>query len=1582
MSARSYTLMNRTLSGRLVAISLCLGLTAIPTSAQTPPPANFTHVINSPNSSVTVDFVLRPIRSANFGVIVQQADGSYANHSADVPRTYLGTVRGHAGAVAGALLRANGTVWAQVSFDTGAAWTTKGGVAKVTGSGGSSPLWTGQLAGEGGFGSTVYAVETGIDATYSHFLASGSTPDGVLDSVEFSLIAANLAYLRDAGIEHQLGKTIVRAHQAHDPYQPDGTDKSKLLQRVRAIWTVGNPMGTTHHMASVIHRDLNGGLAYGGSSGVIGTSLAYAAVDSDSGDFWWVWRHEVGHNWGSGHTEGGGRTEGATIMTGDNALSRFSSAELVKIVGHRNQQAALFENLGSYPLPLPPRANLDTATFLRNTPITIDVLRNDSDMNAEALTLVTSNLTTTLGGSVTRLVGAGPGGRDLLQYTPPPTMSSGTDWFRYRIRDASGMESVGFAVTRPRAATLNLTDHWLLDDGTGTVAVNRVRTSHNGILQNGVQTGQPGATPVTRTGMFFDGVDDRIQIPATNHTTSQLTITAWIKRSGNQNAWSPVVFSRTISTANGIGFGTNNELRYHWGNIGFNWQPSPALIPPDNEWCLVALSVGPAGAELFLRDSSGLKGARNEAAHVSQQFIAAMYLGHDTQLASRHFKGWMDEVRIYQSTLTAADIDSLYQQAVNPPALTLTSPAAGAVIPGLDVPVAASVGSSNELVDRIDFVGDGAVLATDSSAPYELDIPLWEVGERTLIARASFGDWGYQVDSAPVAVTIAPPHPPEVSVTASQPASKWGPTPGTFIFTRDHGFGETTVSFILSGNAAAGVDYESFPNSITFAEGQLTYTLEVMPIAATPDANYENLTLTLAAGSGYSIGGTAAATLVIGDHATYTWTKNAGGSWNTASNWDSDPAIPVFGSDVVVDFSQVNITATRDLNLGSTGKIVGKIIFGDHTTPSHSWDIIAQNGPLTLQSTTGQPVIELVNFRSDITVQIAGSQGFHKTGAGILRLNNTANPVTGEILVSEGTLQIRNGTTNTPTVFAGATMAQRSLRIAGPGAVDLFRLDASGTQNITWSLPATTLQGGGNLRFRNNNAATYNHSMAADLTVGSGGGTIQNNGGTGVQNITLSGTLSGTGTLAYAADATGSTRQLSIISPNNLFGGNWSVSHAGSGTAILRAAAANALGSGLVTIGDGGQLHNDHATGINSLAGVVLAGVHATLKLNQPWNNSSANLLMSGDTSVVEIGNAASAIGNLSGVASATLQGSGIDSALTVHQTSNQEFGGDVDSNLHLIKAGPARLALSGALDASLRLTAAEGTLALAGSPASITSMTQSGGDLELKLIDPDTPPLTLTGDYVYTAGALRVKLPAAGFVTGMPYPLVAYEGSLSGEPPVEFVEPAAFIVNYGSGSNSVITVTFEDALLLTTVASPAEGGTVDGGGFHPPDAVPTVTAIPAPGWQFDGWEGEGVVDAEHPVSTVIMDASKTITAYFITDYEAWTRSHGLSGDDALPGADPDGDGMNNGLEFRFAFDPNDPNSQLTLAIRNGEEGSLILTINRVIQDGTFTLETAASPAGPWGGEIPVPVATPAWNHEVTVPMTGDIRFFRLRYSP
>jgi autotransporter-associated beta strand protein len=359
---------------------------------------------------------------------------------------------------------------------------------------------------------------------------------------------------------------------------------------------------------------------------------------------------------------------------------------------------------------------------------------------------------------------------------------------------------------------------------------------------------------------------------------------------------------------------------------------------------------------------------------------------------------------------------------------------------------------------------------------------------------------------------------------------------------------------------------------------------------------------------------------------TATWTNANGGSWNIAGNWGG--TVPTWGADLTVDFSNLNITANRELQLGSAGKIVGKIMFGD-TTPTHQWDIIAGNGPLTLTTTAAQPVIEVVNQVSVITVGLAGTQGFGKTGPGTIRLNNQANPITGEILVSEGVLQIRDGSATNPGIaFAAATMNDRSIRVTNTAVLDLWR---NGGSTTNWVLPATTLENGGILRFRAavGVTGTLNHSLAAALTLGTDGGMILSNGGTGPQNITLSGALSGAGPLSFTARDGGSNiRWLAISSADNSYSGNWNVIHEGTGTALLRADAANALGTGSVTLNANGRLLSGVNGSLNSLSGVIVNHSAAVLDLaGQTWQNPAAALTV--NAGVVEAGSGLLSVGSL-----------------------------------------------------------------------------------------------------------------------------------------------------------------------------------------------------------------------------------------------------------------------------------------------------------------------------------------------------------------
>ncbi|RYD61228.1 MAG: LamG domain-containing protein, partial [Verrucomicrobiaceae bacterium] len=861
-----------------------------------------------------------------------------------------------------------------------------------------------------------------------------------------------------------------------------------------------------------------------------------------------VWRHEAGHNWGSSHYEGGGKPEGPTIMS-DNSLSRFSSSELAKIISHRNTKTSILDTLGVYPFPLPPRASMDRAVFLNASPVTIDVIANDSDSNGDALSLLSFPSQSVEGGTLSRSVGTGPGGRDEIVYTPAAGFATGTDRFSYRIQDATGRPATGYVAVRPVGESLLPVDHWKLDEASGTIAANSARTL-NGTHQNGAVAGQAGANAVTNRGVYFAGDNDRTSISAPGYNTATLTITTWVKRDGAQNAWAPFVLTRGGSSVAGFGFGETPELRYTWNDAGYDFAPSPALTVPDGEWCLAAMAVSPTGVTLHLRTATGLQSATHTAAITSEAFNSTMYLARDSGNTARYFKGWLDDVRVYNQTLTAAHIESLYQQAMHPPELHIHEPLAGSSIQPLNAVIEAEVLDGGYLLKSVDFLDGETVVGKATSEPYQCTVAALNPGLHMVTARANFGDWGYSIDSEPVTFTALAPPLPEVTITTSGVPSRSGPVSADFVISRSHPIGDLTVPFSISGSGVSGTDYYPVPTFVYFSDGAaLSQRITLTPVAAPPTA-VKTVTLTAVSNGTFVVGSPASATLAIDDH----FTSITDGTWNTDTTWTSGVAAPVTGTQ------------------GS----------GDDYAVAH---VVTSN-----------------NVSSNSQAFIA-----------------------------------------------------RTLRIQNGGTLDLARLHDGTNQNVSYSLPPVTLEDGGAIRFRASNGSST-HTVSAAIT-NAGSSFLRISGGNYVNTVNLTGPVSGGGSIAVVSESnvsstTAGIRQVSVNSSDNSFSGDWTVVHQASGDdfAALRAGAANALGTGIVTVGTRASLINDASSGLNSLSGVVMNGVSSTLQLNQPWNKATASLALSGGSPAVVLGNAASSIGNLSGSTGA-ISGTGISSALAIQQT-------------------------------------------------------------------------------------------------------------------------------------------------------------------------------------------------------------------------------------------------------------------------------------------------------------------------------------------
>jgi Ca2+-binding RTX toxin-like protein len=72
-----------------------------------------------------------------------------------------------------------------------------------------------------------------------------------------------------------------------------------------------------------------------------------------------------------------------------------------------------------------------------------------------------------------------------------------------------------------------------------------------------------------------------------------------------------------------------------------------------------------------------------------------------------------------------------------------------------------------------------------------------------------------------------------------------------------------TVNYTIGGTATNGTDYASIPTSVTFAANSATATVTVDPTADTTVESDETVALTLATGTGYTVGTTTAATGTI-----------------------------------------------------------------------------------------------------------------------------------------------------------------------------------------------------------------------------------------------------------------------------------------------------------------------------------------------------------------------------------------------------------------------------------------------------------------------------------------------------------------------------------------------------------------------------------------------------------------------------------------------------------------------------------------------------------------------------------------------
>lgn len=184
----------------------------------------------------------------------------------------------------------------------------------------------------------------------------------------------------------------------------------------------------------------------------------------------------------------------------------------------------------------------------------------------------------------------------------------------------------------------------------------------DGTYYGGLTRAQLPATTNQLYSVRFDGTNGYIEIPPVNVQGQNMTIATWLRRNGTQATSAGIVFSRAANTVAGLHFTTNNNLGYTWNGATNTYQWESGIAVPDTQWCFVAMSVDSTQTLLYCRTTSTWFIATNRVTHAAEEFDGATSIGRDPT-GTRYFKGWLDDVQLYNVTLSRAQITNLWNSA-------------------------------------------------------------------------------------------------------------------------------------------------------------------------------------------------------------------------------------------------------------------------------------------------------------------------------------------------------------------------------------------------------------------------------------------------------------------------------------------------------------------------------------------------------------------------------------------------------------------------------------------------------------------------------------------------------------------------------------------------------------------------------------------------------------------------------------------------------------------------------------------------------------------------------------------------------
>jgi len=216
---------------------------------------------------------------------------------------------------------------------------------------------------------------------------------------------------------------------------------------------------------------------------------------------------------------------------------------------------------------------------------------------------------------------------------------------------------VGPAIPAFAGVDPSLIGWWWFDEGAGAVAGDSSQFGNHGTLTNG-PTWAPG---VFGSALKFDGVNDFVSVPHNTslNVSSEVAVAVWINpqryNAPNGDPWQGIIGKQEGQRSYNLYTEASRALHFSTAGVG---TLSTATLPPLNEWVHVCGMVVKGTHAYFINGQAAGTGGSGITLPGAAD-TANVVIGRTNEGVNRSFLGMIDDVRVYNRSLTQAEVQEI-----------------------------------------------------------------------------------------------------------------------------------------------------------------------------------------------------------------------------------------------------------------------------------------------------------------------------------------------------------------------------------------------------------------------------------------------------------------------------------------------------------------------------------------------------------------------------------------------------------------------------------------------------------------------------------------------------------------------------------------------------------------------------------------------------------------------------------------------------------------------------------------------------------------------------------------------------------